>query len=117
MDGQQATPEDRFGLAILYLAAEKQMKSQSSTGSKTDAGDQDVTAWVKASKILRDLIVSQDSEPRYLAIYVNALLEHGDVNAAELYMNKLEKDFANTAATYHSPSPNFGPKKPVRRGP
>ncbi|MGA2062884.1 MAG: tetratricopeptide repeat protein, partial [Thermoguttaceae bacterium] len=98
MDGQQATPEDRFNLAILYLATEKQMQSHPSTGSKTDADNKDVSAWVNASKILRDLIVSQDSEPRYLAIYVNALLEHGDVNSAELYLNKLEKDFSNTAA-------------------
>ncbi len=99
MEGQQATPDDRFKLAILYLATEKQLKSQSATGSKTDADNKDLSAWVNASKILRNLILSQDSEPRYLAIYANALLEHGDVSSAELYMNKLAKDFPNAAAT------------------
>ena len=99
MDGQQATPEDRFNLAILYLATEKQLKSQPSTGSKTDAADKDNSAWINASKILRDLIVSQESDPRYLAIYANALLDHGEVQNAELYMNKLVKDFSNAAAT------------------
>jgi tetratricopeptide (TPR) repeat protein len=100
MDGQQATPEDRFNLAVLYLATEKQMQAHPSAESNADAGNKkDVSAWVKASKILRDLIVSQESEPRYLAIYVNALLEHGDVSSAELYMNQLIKNFSNTAAT------------------
>jgi tetratricopeptide (TPR) repeat protein len=100
MDGKQATPEDRFNLAVLYLATEKQLQSRSPTASKTDANDsKDSSAWVNASKILRDLIVSQDSDPRYLAIYTNALLEHGDVSSAELYLNKLVKDFPHAAAT------------------
>ena len=98
MEGQQATPEDRFNLAMLYLATEKQ-QSRSSSDSKNEAGGKDVSAWVNASNILRDLIVSQEGEPRYLAIYVNALLEHGDVQSAELYINKLAKDFSNTAVT------------------
>ncbi len=99
MEGKQATLDDRFNLAILYLASEKQSKGQSSAGSKTDAGDKDNSAWIKASSILRDLVVSQDSDPRYLAIYVNALLDHGDVYGAESYMNKLVKNFSNAAAT------------------
>jgi tetratricopeptide (TPR) repeat protein len=100
MEGQQATPEDRFNLAVLYLATEKQLQSHSPTASKTDANEsKDNSAWINASKILRDLIVSQDSDPRYLAIYTNALLEHGDVSSAELYLNKLVKDFPRAAAT------------------
>ena len=77
MEGQQATPEDRFNLAILYLATEKQQQSHSSSGFKTDTGGKDVSAWVNASNILRDLIVSQEGEPRYLAIYINALWTMG----------------------------------------
>ncbi|MGD0382519.1 MAG: tetratricopeptide repeat protein [Thermoguttaceae bacterium] len=100
IEGQQATPEDRFNLAMLYLATEKQLQSHSPTTSKTDANDsKDSSAWVNASKILRDLIVSQDSDPRYLAIYTNALMEHGDVSSAELYLQKLVKDFPHAAAT------------------
>jgi tetratricopeptide (TPR) repeat protein len=100
MEGQLATPEDRFNLALLYMATEKKLQSRSSSGSGKDAGgEKGGTAWSNASKILRDLILSQDSDPRYLAIYINALLEHGDVSGAELYLNKLTKDFPRAAAT------------------
>ncbi len=116
MEGQQATPEDRFNLAILYLATEKQQQSHSSSGFKTDTGGKDVSAWVNASNILRDLIVSQEGEPRYLAIYINALLDHGDVHSAELYINKLAKDYSNTAVTAILQAQILVPPQPVRRG-
>ena len=100
MEGQQATPEDRFNLALLYLATEKQMQSRGSSSSKTTAEDnKNSTAWINASKILRELITSQDSDPRYLAVYAKALMDHGEVSGAELYLNKLAKDFPNAAAT------------------
>jgi tetratricopeptide (TPR) repeat protein len=100
MEGQQATTEDRFNLAMLYLATEKQMQSRASATSRTTSDDnKNPTAWINASKMLRDLITSQDSDPRYLAVYAKALMDHGEVSGAELYLNKLAKDFPNAAAT------------------
>ncbi len=99
MEGQQATPEDRYNLAILYLSTEKQLNPSASAGSKSDTTDKNSSAWINASTILRNLIASQNSEPRYLALYAKALLDHGEVSGAELYLNKLVKDFSNAAAT------------------
>ena len=99
MEGQQATPEDRYNLAMLYLSTEKQLQARGSSTAKTSADDnKNSTAWVNASNILRNLISTQDANPRYLALYARALLDHGEVSGAELYANKLIKDFPNTAA-------------------
>jgi cellulose synthase operon protein C len=100
MEGQQATPEDRFSLAMLYLATEKQLQSHAPATSKTNTDESKTsTAWMNASKILRDLITSQEDDSRYLAVYAKALLDHGEVSGAELYLNKLINNFPNAAAT------------------
>ena len=100
MDGKQATPEDRFNLAMLYLSTDKQMQSRASSGSNSRGEDnKDSSAWVNASNILRTLVTSQNTEPRYLAVYAKSLLDHGDISSAELYLNKLMKDFPNHVAT------------------
>jgi tetratricopeptide (TPR) repeat protein len=67
---QSATPDDHFELARRYL----------------EAGN-----WVQASVELRNLIASHGTEPRYLVAYVNALLDHGEMNNAEIYLERLEK--------------------------
>jgi tetratricopeptide (TPR) repeat protein len=67
---QSATPEDHFELARMYL----------------EAGN-----WIQASVQLRNLVASQSNEPRYLIAYVDALLEHGEMNNAEIYLERLEK--------------------------
>lgn len=97
LKGQQATPEDRFNLAMLYLSLEKQTNARIAHGESEE--NKDKSAWLQASTILRNLILSQENEPRYLAIYATALLEHGEISGAELYLNKLAKDFPNAAAT------------------
>ena len=39
----------------------------------------------------RNLIASHGTEPRYLVAYVNALLDHGEMNNADIYLERLEK--------------------------
>jgi len=75
---QAATPEDRFKLAQMYLAA----------GS-----------WVKASAQMRNLVASYGEEPRYLAAYITALMEHGETSNAEVYLDRLEKSYPNHIIT------------------
>jgi len=99
-EDQQATPEDRYALAMLYLSTETQLPSRAASTSKTKDGDnKDSSAWTSASNILRNLVSSQDNEPRYLAVYARELLDHGDVAGAELYLNKLITNFPNNAVT------------------
>ena len=75
---QAATAEDRFKLAQMYLAA----------GS-----------WIKASSQLRNLVASHGEEPRYLAAYIMALMEHGETSNAEVYLDRLEKSYPNHIIT------------------
>jgi tetratricopeptide (TPR) repeat protein len=67
---QSATPDDHFELARMYL----------------EAGN-----WIQASVQLRNLVASQGNEPRYLIAYVDALVEHGEMTNAEIYLERLEK--------------------------
>ena len=66
---QIATADDRYELAQMYLAA----------GNS-----------IQASIQFRNLVASYSNEPRYLAAYVFALLNHGETINAELYLNRLE---------------------------
>jgi tetratricopeptide (TPR) repeat protein len=95
--GQQVTPEDLCNLALLYLSKEKQ--SQQASQSTANAGHQDSDAWNNANKVLQRLESYQSNDPRYMAIYAKALLDHGDISAAESYVNRLVKDFSHSAAT------------------
>ena len=71
LKNQSATPEDRFALAQMYLAA----------------GD-----WIKASAEFRSLVTTSEKEPdRYLIAYITALLQHGETSSAENYLDRLEK--------------------------
>jgi tetratricopeptide (TPR) repeat protein len=67
---QSATPEDRYALAQMYLAA---------------------GAWAQASGQLRDLVASYGNEPRFVAAYAKALLDHNEAATAELYLERLGK--------------------------
>ena len=70
---QIATSEDRYELAQMYLAAGN---------------------WIQASIQFRNLVASYGSEPRYLAAYVLALLDHGEIINAELYLDRLATTFS-----------------------
>jgi cellulose synthase operon protein C len=96
-EGQQAAPDDIFNLAILYLAKEKQYQETSRPSG--NAVNRDSDEWNKAKKLFQRLESIQSNDPRFMALYANASLEHGDVSNAELYVNKLAKDFSNAAAT------------------
>jgi len=67
---QSATPEDRYALAQMYLAA---------------------GAWAQASGQLRNLVASYGNEPRFVAAYAKALMDHNETATAELYLERLEK--------------------------
>ena len=70
VEGKSASPDDRFQLAQMYLA----------TGN-----------WLQASTQFRNLVASYEDEPRYLAAYIAALLEHRETISAEIYLGRLEK--------------------------
>lgn len=67
---QAATADDRFRLAQAYLAA----------------GD-----WAQASAQLRYLAANYRTELRYTAAYIRALLQHGEIADAKLYLGRLEE--------------------------
>ena len=67
---QSATPQDRFALAKMYLAA---------------------GAWVKANAQFRSLVANYPDELRYVTTYVAALLQRGEISNAEVYLDRLEK--------------------------
>jgi tetratricopeptide (TPR) repeat protein len=75
---QSATPDDHFELARMYL----------------EAGN-----WIQASVQFRKLIASQGDEPRYVIAYVDALLDHGEMANAEIYLDRLEKISPNLLDT------------------
>ena len=56
-------PDDRFALASLYRKA----------------GD-----WIKAGELLRSLVASHGGDPRYVEYYIDGLLEHGEMNSAQI---------------------------------
>ncbi|MCE5266389.1 MAG: tetratricopeptide repeat protein [Planctomycetaceae bacterium] len=78
---QSGTPEDRYALAQIYLAAND---------------------WGKATAEFRGLVTSFDREPRYLIAYIAALLQHGETSSAEMYLDDrldklLPREFAPVA--------------------
>ena len=52
-------------------------------------------AWPQASALFRKLIGASGNEPRYLAIYITALLEHDEISNAEAYLDRLELAIPN----------------------
>ena len=70
IESQVATPDDCLNLAQMYLAV----------------GD-----WQKASNLLRDLVAKHGGEPRFLAAYIRALLDHKETTTAQTYLRKLER--------------------------
>jgi cellulose synthase operon protein C len=97
MEGQVATPEDRFRLALLYLGIEKQMQAR--PNAEEDKDNKDTRAWDDANTILRNLITSQNADSRYMAFYAKNLIDHGDIPGAELIVNKMTAEYRNAAAT------------------
>ena len=75
---QAASPEDRFALAKMYLAA----------------GD-----WVKASSQFRSLVATHDKEPRFLIAYIEALLQHHETSNVEMYLDRLLKNYPTAFVT------------------
>ncbi len=96
-EGQQAAPDDIYNLAMLYLSKEKQLQDTSQPAA--NAGQRDSDAWKNANKLFQRLESYQSNDPRYMATYAKALLDHGDISGAELYVNRLVKDFSHAAAT------------------
>ena len=113
--GSEASPIDRSLLARLKASDPKQgerekavaiLKNLIETGSATPedilelakalvaAGD-----WMEASGLLRDLVAANGKEPRYLVIYIEALLQHNEVSSAEMYVDRLERLAPNWFAT------------------
>jgi len=63
-------PDDRFVLALIYEAE---------------------GAWGKAKPILRELVSEREPAPRHLAYYVQALLEHKELEEAAKMADRLEE--------------------------
>jgi tetratricopeptide (TPR) repeat protein len=71
---QAATPEDLFRLAQMYRGSD---------------------AWTESSTLFRKLLTASGNEPRYLAAYISALLEHNESTNAEAYLERLEAALPN----------------------
>ncbi len=70
VEDQLATPDDALSLAKMYLAAGN---------------------WSEASALLRNLVTTYDKDPRFLVIYLDALLQHEETSNVEAYFDRLEK--------------------------
>jgi cellulose synthase operon protein C len=75
---QSATSQDRFALAQLYLA---------------------IGSWTKANAQFRSLLISYGNETAFLTAYIAALLQHGEIANAEVYLDRLEKLAPNELST------------------
>ena len=74
LDDKSATPEDLFRLAQMYRS---------------------VGAWPQASAVFRKLMGSAGADPRYVSVYVTALMEHNEISSAEAYLGRLEAAIPN----------------------
>ncbi|MDY0169825.1 MAG: tetratricopeptide repeat protein [Thermoguttaceae bacterium] len=74
----EKVPSDVLGLAQLYLAADN---------------------WPKARPLLRDLATSHPEELRYVATFVEALLNHGEAEEAEPHLEQLAATAPNNFGT------------------
>jgi len=71
VEGQpDASPQDRFALARLYLAE---------------------GAWVKANAQFRNLLASHGDQPGYVEAYVRALIDHQEFDGAQQWLDQLDK--------------------------
>ena len=75
---QSATPEDKLTLAELYRTK---------------------GLWNKFTAQMANLLTTSGNNPQYIAFYVNALLEHGEVQTAEEYLGQLQRIAPNDFAT------------------
>ena len=75
LEDKSAMPEDLFQLAQMYRSA---------------------GAWPQASAVFRKLVGSAGgTEPRYLSVYITALMEHNEISNAEAYLGRLETAIPN----------------------
>jgi tetratricopeptide (TPR) repeat protein len=65
-----ATAEDKLALAELYRTHGE---------------------WTKFTNQMRNLVAEYPDNPRYLTIFVDALLEHNEIQSAETYLGQLEE--------------------------
>ena len=47
--------------------------------------------WIKAGNIYRDLVTEYPQETRFLVAYIEALLRHGEISSARMYIGRLGK--------------------------
>lgn len=69
LDEQAASPQDQLALAKMYESAGE---------------------WIKAGNIIRELITTYPQEPRYLVVYIQTLLRHGEISSIEMYLDRLQ---------------------------
>jgi cellulose synthase operon protein C len=77
LENQNASNEDQLRLAQLYLASGN---------------------WRAAGEVLRQLAIGAQ-DPKYLALYIRELLDHGEVSDAEIYLRQLQDKWPNFAQT------------------
>jgi len=70
LDPQTTGVEDQFTLAQLHLALDN---------------------WSEYTARVRSVLAAKGNEPRYLSGYVKALLEHGELSEADLWLGRLEE--------------------------
>jgi tetratricopeptide (TPR) repeat protein len=94
-----AGKEDCLNLALAYLEIEKRFKNVPLPGLRAGtSADAAAAAWASADNLLR-YVVSGTDDPRYLAAYAKALLDHGELSKSEVYVNRLAKNDSHAAAT------------------
>jgi len=95
-----ATGEDSFLLAHLYWT-DKDPAKPADDGKDTSqpAGGEALKKWLRAKELMNSLLASRRIEPRYVAAYAAALLDHGEIADAGLWIAQLEKLAPNQPPT------------------
>jgi cellulose synthase operon protein C len=113
--GAEASPNDRSILAKLKAAdpdrseRQKAVEILKSLIASRSATPEDVLElakilmdsgnWPEASELLRDLVAGNSKESHYLAVYIEALLQHNEVSTVEMYLERLMSLAPNWFAT------------------
>ena len=95
-----ATGDDCFLLAHLYWG-DKEPAEPAAEGNDTSQplGGEALKRWLRAKELMNSLLASRRIEPRYVAAYTTALLDHGEIADARLWIAQLEKLARNQPAT------------------
>ncbi len=94
------TADDSFLLAHLLWSDKDPAKPGARDKDTAQAArEEELTKWRRAKELMNSLLASRRVEPRHVAAYASALLDHGETTDARLWIAQLEKLAPNQPPT------------------